>query len=424
MELNLNKKYMNIRLNNALNNYLSDPKNPLYNFTLGKVYEDEGHTAAAASFYIRTGEFASEMKDDRLLAYEALLRLGLCFEHQGSRVFTTKGILLRAISLMPERPEAYYLLARLYENSKDWQEGYTIAVLGEKLCEPTEKLITNVEYPGKYSLTFERAVIAWSIGLWDESISLFRELKKNNDMKWEFTIATQNNLINLGNVWKNPLTYYEHMHEHLNLKFPGSSEIERNYSQCYQDMFVLTMLKGKRSGRFLEVGCAGPYYGNNTALLEKNYEWTGFSIDIDQNSVNEFSAARPTNAICADATKVDYRELLKNDNDIDYLQLDCDPPLVTYNVLLRIPFDEHKFAVITFEHDHYNDPDSDIRTKSRKYLESLGYERVVSNIAPDDYNPYEDWWVHPDLVDRKVINKMKNLLENPKRADKYMMGIC
>jgi hypothetical protein len=36
----------------------------------------------------------------------------------------------------------------------------------------------------------------------------------------------------------------------------------------------------------------------------------------------------------------------------DYLQLDCDPPSVTYDILTKIPFDEHKFAVITYEHDH------------------------------------------------------------------------
>ena len=41
---------MNINLINALTNYIMDPKNPLFNFTLGKIYEDEGHTASAASF--------------------------------------------------------------------------------------------------------------------------------------------------------------------------------------------------------------------------------------------------------------------------------------------------------------------------------------------------------------------------------------
>ena len=46
------------------------------------------------------------------------------------------------------------------------------------------------------------------------------------------------------------------------------------------------------------------------------------------------------------------------------------------------------------------------RKKSRKYLESFGYKLIVDNISPDDDRPYEDWWVHPDLVHKKIIDKM------------------
>ena len=49
-------------------------------------------------------------------------------------------------------------------------------------------------------------------------------------------------------------------------------------------------------------------------------------------------------------------------------------------------------------------------------------ELVVANIAPDNYNSYEDWWVHPKLVDRTIIDLMKNTSDKPKRADKYMMS--
>jgi len=418
---------MNTKLTSALYNYLMDPKNPMYNFTLGKVYEDMGHTAAAASFYIRTGEFATEFEDNSLLTYEALLRLALCFEHQGSRVFTVKGILLRAISIMPERIEAYFLLSRMYEMTKEWQESYTFALMGEKIKDnqPKEKLITDVEYPGDYAFMFERAVSGWWLGLWDESISLFKQLNKIPNMVWNYKSIVQNNLANLaGYMWKSPIVYTHDSHyEHLKYKFRDSFKINENYSQCYQDMFVLTMLNGKTNGKFLEIGCADPYFGNNTALLEKTFNWTGVSIDIDQHLIDEFTPARPrSNAICADATKLDYNTVLISTLDYDYLQLDCDPPMITYNTLLKIPFNSHKFAVITFEHDKYADEDALIQEKSQKYLQSLGYELVVNNIAPDNHNSYEDWYVHPDLVDRKIIDKMKNISDKPKRADKYMLG--
>jgi len=70
---------------------------------------------------------------------------------------------------MPERPEAHFLLSKLYEINKEWQEGYTQAVIGENLIDvnPKEKLRTSVDYPGKYVFTFERAVTAWWLGLWD-----------------------------------------------------------------------------------------------------------------------------------------------------------------------------------------------------------------------------------------------------------------
>lgn len=405
-----------------LYNYIMDPKNPRYNFNLGFAYEKTGHTAAAASFYIRTSEFATEFEGNELLTYEALLRLALCFEKQGSRVFTVKGLLLRAISLIPERPEAYYLLTKTYEVNRDWQEGYTFAILGENLKDKEfSKLMTSIDYPGKYVFTFERAVTAWWLGLWDESMHLFKQLKSNTDIAWGYMNVINNNLNSLGStLFKSPITYNNNLYEHLKIKFQGSKDIDRNYSQCYQDLFVLTMLNGKTNGKFLEIGCADPYYGNNTALLEKKFGWSGISIDIDQNFINMFNKERSSRAICADATKVDYEKELQG--DYDYLQLDCDPPIITYNTLLRIPFHKHRFAVITFEHDHYADPESDIRNKSRKYLESLGYELVVTNIAPDNYNPYEDWWVHPDMVDRNIIEKMKDLSDRPKRSDKYMLG--
>jgi hypothetical protein len=413
---------MNKNLNDALFNYLMDPKNPSYNFILGKVYEDMGHTAAAASFYIRTGEFATEFDGNELLTYEALLRLALCFEHQGSRVFTTKGILLRAISLMPNRPEAYYLLARMYEYCKEWQESYTFAILGENVKDSEEKLITNVEYPGKYALTFERAMTAWWIGLWDESMYLFKELIKDPNIQWNFMTVAKNNIANLmSTIWKSDLIYYNSYYEYLKVKFPGAIDIEKNYSQCYQDMFVLTMLNGKRNGKYLEIGCGDPFDRNNTALLEKLFGWTGISIDFNKSLLDKWLNVRKSKIVLADATKVNYNEILEP-GDYDYLQIDCDPAIITYNVLLKIPFETRKFAVITFEHDHYFEENSDVRRKSRKYFESHGYELIVSNVALDNHNPYEDWWVHPDLVDKTIIEKMKNVSDKPKRADKYMFG--
>ena len=38
----------------------------------------------------------------------------------------------------------------------------------------------------------------------------------------------------------------------------------------------------------------------------------------------------------------------------------------------------------------------------------FGYQLVVSNVSVDDKSPFEDWWVHPDLVDNEIIQKLKS----------------
>ena len=355
--------------------YIKDPKNPTYNFNLGLEYERLGHTASAAGYYVRTAEFS----ENKVLAYEALLRLALCFSKQGSRVFTVKGVLLRAIALMPTRPEAYFLLARAYEHNKDWQECYTWACLGEEkfnykngcsgspgldfvIPDEWKTLLTDVEYPGYEGFPFEKAVAGWWIGLYDESLHIFRLLKKNNNLPINYKNSIVDNLNRLQDKWDDPLKYDNTLFERLKCKFPGSEHIKENYSQCYQDMFVLTMLNGKKNGYYLEIGCGDPFYGNNTALLEKQFNWTGISIDKEI-----VWKSRKTTPLCFDATKLDYDKLLHY--NYDYLQIDCDE--ASLDVLFKIPFWNRKFSVITFEHDDYRDETNSIKNRSREYLKRL-----------------------------------------------------
>jgi hypothetical protein len=329
-----------------------------------------------------------------------------------------KGILLRAISILPDRPEAYFLLSRLYEVDKEWQECYTYAIMGDRLEDGLPRLRTNVDYPGRYVFTFERAVAAWWIGLYDESLHLFRQLKKDPTMLPIHIASVQDNLRRLEfTVWREPLTYYESMYERLRVKFPGARGIERNYSQVYQDMFVLTMLNGKRNGTFLEIGCNDPSLLSNTKLLEE-WGWTGISIDKDAQMTAKWEGQRKAKVITADAQGLDYDALISH--DYDYLQIDVDPVLQSLTVLLKIPFEKRKFAVITFEHEGFKCPEAEER--SRRYLRSHGYVMVIGDIAADGYENFEDWYVHPDLVDPAIIERMRDETEGTKRPDKIFLG--
>jgi hypothetical protein len=401
----------------SLGAFINDPKNPIYNYTLGARYEEQGQLAAAISYYLRSAEFSL----DPLLSYEALIRVALCTEKQGDRNFHTKTILLRAISFMPTRPEAIYHLSRSFEITKEWLECYTWACMGETLQEPTIKLFSDVGYPGSYGFTYHRAISAWWIGQADESIHYLRVLYKRTDLLDYFYQSVFQNIINIQGTPKHPIIITNEDAPNLRAQFPGADSIYRNYSQCCQDIFVLMMTKGMEQGTFLEIGCDHPTKFSNTFLLESQFRWEGISIDVDVMKIDEFRKTRKSIVINADATKINYEGILTY-RDYTYLQIDCEPALNSFIALQRIPFHNHRFAVITFEHDHYVDRNTQIQSSAQKYLESFGYVLVVNNIAEDRYSNFEDWYIHPELVDPDLVKRMKCISPETKKADDYILN--
>jgi len=403
--------------------YIKDPTNPERNFSIGLEYDLLGQSASAVSYYLRT----AERTDDELLRYECLIRAALCFERQGSRNFTVKGLLLHAVALQPKRPEAFYHLSRFYERKEEdghWNECYTTASIGESVAETISSgLRTDVGYSGRDVLTFQKALSSWHCGLCDESRSLFKTLMSSKELSEDYKRVIYNNLKFMSSYVEIPFDNYDvTKHYKLKHKFPGSETIETNYSEAYQDMFVLSMLDGKRNGTFIEIGAGRPFYGNNTALLETKFDWRGISIDLDERQV---STERRTPFLVKNALEIDYSKIIRELDlgpAVDYLQLDCDPPEVTFEILKKIPFDEYKFKVITYEHDHYNTDRKELREQSREYLKSKGYVLVVNDIAPDEWRNYEDWWVYPGLVDEKILNKMLDHRDRVKKGEDYILS--
>jgi hypothetical protein len=420
-EVNLSNK---TELEVLLTQYALDPENPEHNFNLGIWYETEGHNSAALSYFLR----CAERTDNSLLTYESLIHASNAYDRQGTRDQTAKGLLQQALCVMPRRPEAYYLLSRFSEKRQWWQDCYILSQWAIEFCDfDCEPLTTNVEYPGKYGLLFEKSLAAWSWGKGDESRSLLQDLKNNYELDEHHYTLVQSNLMQMGSghIPEEIIKYQKHKHDTLKFKFEGSENINKNHSQAFQDMFILAATKGKKNGLYLEIGAQQPFYQNNTALLETEYDWNGISIEILPNLCAQFARERKNQIICEDATKIDYLKLLNKfdkGTDFDYLQLDVEPSNITFECLLSIPFEKYRFGIITYEHDHYVDMTGSYRDKSRKYLKLMGYEMLVANASPNDNSPFEDWWYHPELIDSEIVNKMKCVSDETVNIVKYMFN--
>lgn len=402
------KRIMNIS-NDPLIAYVYDTENPIRNFELARWYHSQKQTASAITYYLR----AADRTEDSLLAYQCLIHMAFCFHEQKNRGYTVKGLYQHAINLLPKRPEAYYFLSRHEEWNKMYSDSYTISSLGLNFCDfELEKLPTITDYPGKYGLLFIKAVSSYWWGKSQECRELFQELKNNYELDEFHYHSVATNLQNLGCWVPTSIKYDSSKYNKFKYKFPGLENIDKSNGQALQDMFVLSILNGKKNGTYLEIGAQEPFFQNNTAILETNYDWKGVSIEIKEELCELFKQQRKNEIVCKDATKIDYEKLLNDhytSNEIDYLQLDCEPSKTTFEILTAIPFDKYKFAVITYEHDYYVDMTGTYRTKSRNYLKSWGYELIVSNVSQDDKTPFEDWWVNPELIDKDTIEKFRNI---------------
>lgn len=409
---------------NELFEYSLDTEDGRKNYNLARWYEKQGHTSPALTYYLR----ASERSDDKDLTYISLIKGYYCYDSQGSRDNSAKILLQNAISFYPQRPEAYFLLSQFYERQENWQESYIYASIGLENCDfNLPNLIDDVGYPGKYGLIFQKATCGYWWGKGQEARILFQDLINNYQMEKKYYDLVVSNITRLGSGPKE-IVFRQYTKENLSdlkFKFNNCENIEENYSQVYQDMFALFMHNGKKNGTYLEIGSGDPFWLNNTYLLESQFDWKGVGIEYDPNLCEKYTSNRKNPVLCKDAHQVNFRELLRQNyesKEIDYLQVDCEPSESTYRVLTSLPLDEYKFGVITYEHDYYVDISRTYREKSREYLKSKGYELVLTNVSPTEWSSFEDWWVHPDLVSRERINQIKNIDDNVKKIDDYMLS--
>ena len=159
------------QLKNLLYSYVYNPTNENRLDLADEYYRLEQY-AAALSYYLQT----AEMSPDKDMQYYSLIQCGKCFQVPGNRKHSVMTLYKHAIHLLPERPEAYYYLSKVYEWHNEWFDCYTFAHLGLEKPQVDDIYTNKLAYNGKVMILFQKALSAWWIGKGDESRDLHTEM--------------------------------------------------------------------------------------------------------------------------------------------------------------------------------------------------------------------------------------------------------
>ena len=169
--------------------FINDPYNDINNFELGYSYENIGQTASALSYYLRCAEFTNDKK----LACECLLRMSLCLSKQGNRDTMEIVCIQHAISILPDSPEANYLMSLYHSYRKNWMECYMFACIG-LLNDTKPSFKKEFVYTNEYQLLFQKAYSGYNKGKLKESEEIYNNLLENKDLDDLYYDLIKNNL--------------------------------------------------------------------------------------------------------------------------------------------------------------------------------------------------------------------------------------
>ena len=400
-----------------LNEVILDHQNPFKLYALAREYDRLEQGAAAATFYMRAAENNDELTfEDRFVQYKSLILMGLIYHREGNRDITVKSILRHAITVMPERPEAYYILSEWLADRHVWQEALLLSSQGLR-CESFDKIDDDLSYEGKWQLEFVHAISKWKVEGSDNAKNYLFDFKYKTRHSKEFDEMIDNWLKQAG--YPSTIAYTADQESNYKFKFEGIEKVERNYSRHYQDMFVLSVLNGKTNGTFIEIGSGDPYKFNNTALLEDTFDWTGISIDNNERFCYQHSRKRKSQILNADVVHLDFDMFFKMncvERHTDFLRINAEGATVA--ALQKIPFDKHEFFVVQIQHNACW-WGNEIKDFTRDWLQKIGYVLAVPDVAVNEKDNYEDWWLHPQIADRKTAMLRKQ--GKPNFAYDYMM---
>lgn len=172
-----------------LESFIKNPFDDHSTFNLAKRYYSDKHYSSALSFYLRVAEYSNVSNT----VYSSLVQVAKCLDKIERRPHATSIAYLNAISVLPNRPEAYYAMCVYYEHKKEFHQCYVNACIGLQFSKGMKENL-ELEYPGEYALLFQKALSAWHIGKKNESIEIFKSIKLNYDIPDNYLQIINNNL--------------------------------------------------------------------------------------------------------------------------------------------------------------------------------------------------------------------------------------
>jgi tetratricopeptide (TPR) repeat protein len=162
------------RLTKQLIEYTHNTEDPEINFKIALTYDSMNQVASAISHYIR----CAERSNDKLLQYECMIRAGLAIRRQGSRLYTEKSFFQNAISILPNRPEAYLFIADVFYKLSMHHNSYMMICIGEQYCNVNEKLREPISYKGDLEFKLKKLLFAHKCGIKaeDDSFQFIKDL--------------------------------------------------------------------------------------------------------------------------------------------------------------------------------------------------------------------------------------------------------
>jgi len=168
--------------------YAKDVENPILNYEMGISFYRRGHYPSALNFFLRT----AELSEDETLIYKSLISCSECLHLLGNRQHSLRGFLLHAISILPERPEAWFLYIKTHKDNSEWQECFSHNINCLRTCNFGLDVIEGFGYLGIQDFLLSKMISGYQIGRFDESKKAIITIVENY---WDSLSIEQSKLV-------------------------------------------------------------------------------------------------------------------------------------------------------------------------------------------------------------------------------------